>query len=177
MKLLPVLAGLIAALTGCAGVSTERARLEALYVEVSSDAAMARLACSVQAGKVPGRKWSDCPSDGWPTLSINRNPSAIPAIAQLTAIRMDASLGEARACVTLQRGKEVLPHLRSLNTATARTTCETQWQRVKADNDPPRYPDVSADDVCNNEQDIKRVRDRYIKQIEAGEQCWPWMFD
>jgi len=71
----------------------------------------------------------------------------------------------------------VLSYLKSLNAATARASCESQWERVRTNYDPPRYPDVKLDDVCQSLQDIERVRGDAIKRIEAGEQCWPWLFD
>jgi 2,4-dienoyl-CoA reductase-like NADH-dependent reductase (Old Yellow Enzyme family) len=184
MKLTVLVIIIIAALSGCMGVSADRMRLEAFYVERSQDAAMAYLACVVQTdkdyqtgNKDPNCSWTDCPGNGWTTLSINRHPAALPAIAQLTAIGMDAHASETRECVTLERGREVLPYLKRLNAAAARTACVAQWQRVRADTDPPRYPDVKVDEVCNSLYDIERIRDDYIKRIEAGQECWPWFFD
>ncbi|MDR2092472.1 MAG: hypothetical protein LBP58_04025 [Azoarcus sp.] len=59
----------------------------------------------------------------------------------------------------------------------ARTSCDSQWlRRVSVSRDPPLYPDVKVDDVCNSVQDIERLRDRAIKDIEAGKSCWPWDF-
>ncbi|MDR1660970.1 MAG: hypothetical protein LBR95_00855 [Azoarcus sp.] len=176
MMKLPVVFSLLAVLSGCAGIPPEQARLESLYVETSSDAAMASLACVIHSAKNQ-KNWAECDGDGWTGLAINRSPAAPVAIAQLVALRMDASMSEARGCLTLQRGRETRQYLKSLDAATARAACESQWERVRANNDPPRYPDVEPDEVCNNMQDIGRVRDVYITKIEAGEQCWPWLFD
>jgi hypothetical protein len=182
MMRLPILLGIIAILYGSVAVAadaqTDTERLEAVYVGVSSDAAMAFLACVVQASKDRKRGWGDCPENGWTTLAINHSPDALPAIAQLTALAMDASLGEDRACLTLQRGREVLPHLRALNPQVARATCEKQWlKRVRVNSDPPRYPNVKTDEVCNSVQEIAENRDKYVKQIETGITCWPWDFN
>ncbi|MDR1228523.1 MAG: hypothetical protein LBK55_05815 [Azoarcus sp.] len=176
MMKLPVIFGLLAVLSGCAEMSPDLARLESLYVETSSDAAMASLACAIQSGK-DKKHWSECDNGGWTDLAINRNPAAPPAIARLVALRMDASLSEARGCLTLQRGRQTLQYLKNLDAAAARAACESQWERVRANNDPPRYPEVKPDDVCNSIQDIERIRDGYIGEIELDVQCWPWLFD
>ncbi|MDR2092470.1 MAG: hypothetical protein LBP58_04015 [Azoarcus sp.] len=180
-----ILPGLVTLLFfGCAGTSSfpvnpEMARLEASNAEWLGDLAMAELACAIQRSVDAGlrRPSIRCSDDGaWTLLSINHSQLALTVIAQLAAQKMDAGLSESRACVILQRGQEVLPHFEKLDAVAAHKACEVQWARVSVNVDPPLYPDVKVDDICNSVQDIERLRNRAIKDIEAGKSCWPWDF-
>ncbi|MDR2092471.1 MAG: hypothetical protein LBP58_04020 [Azoarcus sp.] len=96
-------------------------------------------------------------------------------IVYLLSHRMGEAASEDRSCMLLQRGKDVLPILKKMDAVVARARCDLQWlRRVSVSRDPSPYPDVKVNDVCNEIQHIELLRDRSIRDIEAGKTCWPW---
>lgn len=189
--LLPSLAALLAA---CSAVpepvsedqtrfELDRARFERLMVRADEELLMQELACRAQAwvaGKTNEEKneaSARCPDVAefaMGSLGLNRSPAVAESLARLTALRLDASVAEGRACLSIRRGKEVLPFLKKLNLTHVQGECMALLLNVQGYRD---YKDVKPENVCNTEADIAQIRDEFIKRIEAGEQCWPWLFD
>ena len=108
-------------------------------------------------------------------LDLNPGPVATEVMARLTAMGLDAALSEGRGCMVLRRGKKILPFLKRLDPASALAGCGALLYRSREN--AGEFPDVEPGKVCNTEADIARIRDEYIRRIEAGEACWPWLFN
>ena len=107
-------------------------------------------------------------------LAINREPAGDQALAQLWAFRLDAGDSESRTCVSLIRGKALLPALRALDPKQARQKCLEILAKPYVAFD---FPKVDPDNVCHSQTNIRSNLDRIIEQIEAGKTCEPWNID
>ena len=106
-------------------------------------------------------------------LGINRDPAVDRALAQMYAFGLDASNYGSRECMSLIRGKALLPALRALNPKQARQKCEALFAQSNI-NIAHDFPKADINNVCHSEAEIRSNLDRIIGKIEAGKTCEPW---
>lgn len=109
------------------------------------------------------------------SFGLVRTPAGDKALAQMWAFALDAGFSESRTCMSLIRGKALLPALRALDPKKARQKC---LDSIKADTmSMTEFPEADPNDICLSEASIRGRLDMIIGEIEAGKTCEPWNID
>lgn len=106
------------------------------------------------------------------SLGLMRTAAGDKAIAEMWAFGLDAGYSEGLECMSLIRGKPLLPALRALDLKKARQQCVDLVSRELKE-----FPKANINHICLPEDGIKSRLDGIIGEIEAGKICDPWNFD
>jgi len=177
-----IIAGCATAPPECADPATAITSAEIRYSESYASGvewqAVRRLACYKHHNQA---QESAEPCYGQPLemggLALSRDIAGDSAIAQLYAFTFDAGDSYERHCISLIRGKQLLPALRALLPKQARQKCLTLFAQPNLLYIAHDFPKAAPDMVCHSEAEIRENVDRIIERIEAGETCEPWNMD
>ena len=107
------------------------------------------------------------------SLGLVRTAAGDKSLAQTWGFSIDAGFAEVRRCVSLIRGKALLPALRALDPKQARQKC---LDSIMADT-MTEFPKANPNDVCLSDAEIRSNLGMIIGEIEAGKTCEPWNFN
>ncbi|MDR2209082.1 MAG: hypothetical protein LBE22_08950 [Azoarcus sp.] len=106
-------------------------------------------------------------------LALNTTPEAMDTLAKLLAVGVSVVTAEALSCSIHVHGKAVLPALKSLQPAQARRKC----LETVAGLEEKLRKEKFREEVCLDEKTIAERRDRYIREVTAGNiVCEPWEY-
>ncbi|MDR2209083.1 MAG: hypothetical protein LBE22_08955 [Azoarcus sp.] len=106
-------------------------------------------------------------------LGLNTAPEAMNTLAKLLAVWMSAETAEALSCSIHVHGKAVLPAFKSLQPAQARQKCLETVAGLEEKLREKKF----REEVCLDEKTIAERRDRYIREVTAGDiVCEPWEY-
>ena len=109
-------------------------------------------------------------------LAINRSAEGEQALVNSLSLELDLHSSEGRKCTIQRRGKTLLSQLQKMDITKARNRCVELLKKVRSTY-IVEYPNVTPEDVCYSENNIRHLRDEYIDDIKAGKICGPWDYD
>ena len=159
-------------------VEDNQSRNERYFAESAELETMRYIVCVAQRYS-EGKSHIPCNSYAeWPlvSLGINRNAAAEQALVNLLALKLDGGFAETRDCIMQIRGKPLLTQLQKMDIVRTRNYCAELLKKA-VESDVEDYSKVKPENVCNTEDTIRALRDRYVGYIEAGKKCEPWNID
>jgi hypothetical protein len=108
-------------------------------------------------------------------LGVNRGAAGDKTLAQLWAFILDGEFAIERRCISLIRGKSLLPYLKALTPAQARQRCLDLFN--KAEVTKGEFSKVIPNRICHTEEFVQQMQNDIIRDIEADQTCEPWNID
>jgi hypothetical protein len=103
-------------------------------------------------------------------LGTNNNNMAKDILINLLALRLDAGGGEGRSCQIIIRGNGLYRRLTRLNIKQAKEHCESTFKELRK-RELAEVTDVTVEQVCRSETEIRSARDELLEAIKLGPLC------
>lgn len=93
-----------------------------------------------------------------------------PEMLYLLSIKLDAAASEEMHCQFLNRGEQIVPHLRSLNAARTSSWCHDTFGEARK-RELSEISDVPVQQVCSSPPEIREKRDELLSALKTGQGC------